>query len=302
MGKWNEQLILDGLKQVVEQTGQFPTHRDLTVLKKSGLRNAIISSGKTISHYAELIGHKTKTKPRDFWNKITIKKELKTICNELGYFPTRKQLIEMGHSSLQMAMWQDGTTIQFWQNLLGYETKRVPNGYWDNEDTIIKEMMLFTEQYDFLPTQAALIHNGRNDLSRAIDRSGKGLAYFQKLAGFQPPFYEATDGHFLDSSYELALDEWLYAHGIEHTVHGFISRAHGRYRYDFKIGDTYVEIWGYEPHNKTEFVHEYNAKRKVKEAIYDELKLPRMDLEATLFAGSVEKVNEKIHEMFRKFI
>jgi hypothetical protein len=207
----------------------------------------------------------------------------------------------MGHASLHNAMWRDETSIQFWQELLGYEQKRNPNGYW-NDETIIKELLAFTEVYEFLPTQKSLRNNGKHDLMKAIDRSEKGLAYFQKMVGFEPPFYEATDGHFLDSSYEHTLDEWLYNHGIKHDVHGYINRNYGNYRYDFKIGDTYIEIWGYPPDSNYEMAIAYTEKRKIKEKIYTDLNLTLIGLEASFFNGSVEKVEQRISETFSKFI
>jgi hypothetical protein len=302
MGKWNHEKILSDLKSITEEIGKFPTHRDLLNKGRSDLRNAVIASGKKISEYATQIGEKSKQRPRDFWTPITIKEELRKVCEEWGHFPTRKELMKNGYCSLNMAMWQDGKTIQYWQKLLGYETKRHENGYWDNEDTIIKEFIEFAEEYGFLPTQQAMTSNSRHDLSRAIDRSGKGLAYFQKLAGFKPPFYEASDGHFLDSSYELALDEWLHEHGIRHDVHGYIDRKHGKYRYDFKIGDTYVEVWGYSKTCTIEHAEEYNEKRKLKEELYTKLNLDLISLEGEFFLGSSDVVKERIAGMFSRFI
>lgn len=162
--------------------------------------------------------------------------------------------------------------------------------------------MEFADSYDFLPTQQALNGNGRHDLSRAIDRSGKGLAYFQKLAGFEPPFYEATDGHFLDSSYELVLDEWLYSHGIRHDVHGYIDRSRWKYRYDFKIDNTYIEIWGYSRNNRTEIGKEYNEKRKLKEQIYYELKADLISLELEFFANGQKDIEDRIESVFGRFV
>ncbi len=301
MSKWTKGLILSELKKVTEIAGKFPTHRMLDEMGRSDLRNAIILSGKKISEYASETGQSTRRK-RNFWNKVTIRQELQKVCDQLGYFPTRKELIQLGYSSLHLAMWKSETSIQFWQQLLGYETKRKENGYWATEDNIVKEFMAFTESYDFLPTQQALRNNGKHDLARAIDRSGKGLAYFQKLAGFEPPFYEATDGHFLDSSYELTLDEWLYAHGIEHEVHGYIDRAYGKYRYDFKIRDAYVEIWGYSEKNKTDLAVEYREKRKLKEELYKQLNLHLISLESSFFSGSTDAVENRIAETFANFV
>lgn len=298
MSKWNEPRILIELDKIVKSDSKFPTHQRLMELKRGDLRNAIILSGKKINYYAEQLGITPKTRHRDFWNHTTVQEALTKMCNELGYFPTQKEMVKMGYTDLHLAMWRNGESIQHWQKLLGYEPKVKPAGYWRNEDNIIKDFMEFVDIYDFYPTQMALRENGRHDLARAIDRSGKGLAYFQKLAGLEPPFYEASDGHFLDSSYELVLDEWLYSQGIKHDVHGYINRERSRCRYDFKIGDTYVEIWGYAKDNTFPIAVEYNEKRKLKEHLYAELGLKMISLEASFFAGSSGTVISRIAETF----
>lgn len=98
-------------------------------------------------------------------------------------------------------------------------------------------------------------------------------------------------------------DEWLYNHGIKHDIHGYINKTYGRYRYDFKIDKTYVEIWGYSPDNKTDIAIDYNENRSAKEKIYKELNLDLINIESSLFTGnSFDKINENFESIFSRFI
>ncbi|NUP03536.1 MAG: hypothetical protein HOW59_37000 [Nonomuraea sp.] len=51
------------------------------------------------------------------------------------------------------------------------------------------------------------------------------------------------DGHDARSTYEQRVDDWLYRNGIEHYVEPAYPWDQ-RYRADFRIGSTFVEVWG----------------------------------------------------------
>ena len=55
--------------------------------------------------------------------------------------------------------------------------------------------------------------------------------------------YEAKDGHLLRSVYEQRVDDWLHDRGIDHELEPAYPWDR-RYMADFKVGDTYVEVWG----------------------------------------------------------
>lgn len=55
--------------------------------------------------------------------------------------------------------------------------------------------------------------------------------------------FTCEDGHLARSTYELRVDNWLTEHGIEHQVEPTYPWDR-RYRADFLVGQTYVEVWG----------------------------------------------------------
>lgn len=73
--------------------------------------------------------------------------------------------------------------------------------------------------------------------------------------------YTAKDGHRVKSGLEVKVDDWLYEHAIEHVYEPSIPKSN--YFADFKVGNTYIEIWGIEG-NQT-----YEAKRRAKLLVYD---------------------------------
>lgn len=84
--------------------------------------------------------------------------------------------------------------------------------------------------------------------------------------------YTGSDGHILASYYEFLFDEYLFLNGIEHETEGRICNENLS-RYDFKIGDVYIEIWGISL-SSSKFP-DYSSRRLKKEILYKthELKL-----------------------------
>jgi predicted GNAT family acetyltransferase len=55
--------------------------------------------------------------------------------------------------------------------------------------------------------------------------------------------YVCQDGHEARSVYEMRVDDWLHAHGIAHSLEPHYPWDR-RYKADFLVGDTYIEVWG----------------------------------------------------------
>lgn len=75
----------------------------------------------------------------------------------------------------------------------------------------------------------------------------------------------AKDGHLVQSSLEEAIDNWLFDHGLEHDVHPrcpWVSKGLGQHHADFRVGETYIEVWGMIKNKK------YQADRAKKIALY----------------------------------
>lgn len=93
--------------------------------------------------------------------------------------------------------------------------------------------------------------------------------------------HTASDGHILSSYYEYLFDEFLFLNNIPHDVDDFIC-SDSQCRYDFKISDVYVEIWGIGGNGKSSY-NNYCKRRKYKESLYQKLGLTLVSFEGKDF-------------------
>jgi len=87
----------------------------------------------------------------------------------------------------------------------------------------------------------------------------------------------ASDGHKVDSYYELVVDEYLCSRGIEHFPGVKIDEKH---KCDQKLTDNaFVEIWGYSNSKSSKRSKNYNKRRLRKEKIYKDLNLTLISID-----------------------
>lgn len=107
-----------------------------------------------------------------------------------------------------------------------------------------------------LPTEAELrARRGAGESLKSISKTtGVGVHRLSALCDrYQIPVdrsgwrggvrFDCKDGHLARSTYELRVDDWLTEHGIAHEVEPAYPWDR-RFRADFLVGDTYIEVWG----------------------------------------------------------
>jgi hypothetical protein len=115
-----------------------------------------------------------------------------------------------------------------------------------------------------------------------------GYKIVLKLAGLKlKKHLMSTDGHIFISYYELLFDEYLYLNNIKHETDGSICDD-SNCRYDFKIDDVFVEIWGFTKSGR--FGKIYKKQRIKKEKIYNKNNLKLISLERDDFKKSSEEL------------
>lgn len=78
-------------------------------------------------------------------------------------------------------------------------------------------------------------------------------------------FRRANDGHMVQSDWERVVDDWLFEHGLEHEPQPLCPwppQGKTRWLADFRVGDTFIEVWGMEGNTQ------YDARRLDKVARY----------------------------------
>ena len=89
--------------------------------------------------------------------------------------------------------------------------------------------------------------------------------------------YQCQDGHEARSVYEQRVDDWFYKHGIEHECEPRYPWDK-RCRADFKVGETYIEIWGVYGNER------YNRQKQRKIDTCAELNIPLIQINHWQFA------------------
>lgn len=110
--------------------------------------------------------------------------------------------------------------------------------------------------------------------------------------------YTTTDGHTVHSLNEYIVDEFLHIHHIPHQVDGYIDSTKSKLRFDFKIKDYFVEIWGYEKRSNSKRCETYAKRRKYKEDFYSKNHLKLISLESNIFKWKVAKIETYLYELF----
>ena len=222
------------------------------------------------------------------YTKQDITQELLQLKTMLGRFPTGND-IHKHKPTLGNAIYKNGLKLsQFRKEIQGDFIKR-PNGYWQdfhNLSAAIKPLI----KNNVFPTLSTIAKMSGG--AREAVRDFGGLRNVAKQMGYNLcTCYQASDGHYLRSSYEYLVDEFLTSRKIPHEVDGKISPKHN-YRYDFKVGDYFVEIWGLTARK------EYEEKRKIKERLYCDLGLKCVSVESHLFEQSSEEIDSSLSAIF----
>lgn len=113
-GYWTKEIVMGELKEICAKLGHFPSHLDLLSLKRSALSLHIPRFGGAYK-LAMFFGCKPVKKPKGYWTEETIAEDLKPLTDELGRFPTRRELRRAGKADLIRLI----TKLNAWGKLRG---------------------------------------------------------------------------------------------------------------------------------------------------------------------------------------
>lgn len=229
--------------------------------------------------------------PKNYWNEKTILKELSGIIADTGKFPLYKELLNLDKGGLINAIRAYGGMSKC-RKILGFDLIRRDTGYWRDWANFEKEIR------DAFPD---MINHGvfpsRNQLRATFTALGRVISYFggiKKVAermNCKTDCLIAPDGHLVNSRSEFITDVFLWKNNIPHQVNGIINPERA-YRYDFLIGDLFVEIWGLT--NNKEYVKTKNDKVK----FYNKLGLNLLNINKNTFECKLDNTYEKLEKLF----
>jgi len=289
---WIEDNIKKELQKIINEIGHFPGAQELYDMGQSGLRKAMAET-HSINYYRKIFNARVSIKR----NQNQIMEELKSLIDRLGYFPNSVELYKI-NNPLRSAMLSSGRKYRSYQEELGFIPKEKPKGYWQNFENLRKEVEPYIKN-NILPPIAILQKNIQGDIQRTMSDFG-GLHEVAKLMNCEvapESFLIAKDGHALKSSYEIEFDNFLYEHNIAHEVDNPINE-NTKLRYDFKIADTFVEIWGFNERKNNKRCERYCQKRLKKEQFYADNNLKLISIEGKVFRRN--KISR--HQYFKQLL
>ncbi|MCK4665939.1 hypothetical protein KAU33_04275 [Candidatus Dependentiae bacterium] len=176
-GYWNEENIISELEPIIEELNHFPTINELNYIDRSDLEGAIRRNGGFL-YFRKKMGYEQIRKTNGYWNEDNTVIELKPIIEELNHFPSHNEFLNMKRRDLTHAISNNGGYLYF-RKKMGYELIQKPDGYWNEENTII-ELNLIIEKLGRFPTNNDLLNMDRSELAKAITKNG-GFPHFWEI-------------------------------------------------------------------------------------------------------------------------
>ena len=275
-GYWTEETILQEIQSILETLGEFPTIKYIQS-NRAELMRAIYRT-RDWRYYKSKLGYEVKEK----WSKSKVLDRIQEHVKQLGHVPATTELKKFD-SSLLGAIDKLGDTYGELLKELGYQPLQRAQGFWkiwENVDDAIRPYC----KKNTMPPVSVLRKELGGSVGIAIADFGGVVDVAERMGLKVSPesYLIAKDGHALKSNYEVEFDDFLYEQGIDHEVDCEIVPDR-KIRCDFKIGDTFIEIWGFEERTNNKRCERYGKKRVAKERIYRERKLNLISIEGSVF-------------------
>jgi len=221
--------------------------------------------------------------------------ELKNIYQIEKRPPTTSMLSELGRGDIlggiRKSLRETSHDLVYYLNLAGIniEGRYSRIWTWNKLSTEIEKISVIKNGFPRLEMIKEELGSGAE---KAIRKLGGIRAVCDRMGYKYNRLMQARDGHLLRSVSEYIFDEFLYSCGIPHEVDGKISDER-QYRYDFKVGNIYFEIWGY-----PERFSSYILKKEIKTQLYQKLKLKLVSIEAEeVFSQSLCFVEQYLKDL-----
>jgi hypothetical protein len=267
----DENMISKG--EIIDKLRQQNRH-DLigAIYKHKGLRNISEKFGLNIAMKKEK------------WSKKEVLRELKSLSNN-GVVMTHNNLSDLGRNDLLGAVAKFGG-LNVFKYKLGLTVNR--QNYWTDQ-RIVKALKPIIKSFGRIPSNNVLKALGKSDLACAIKRQGGVRRYIALLNVPSIGYYRSNDNHYLNSGYECLFDNILFKYNIPHSVNERIFPS-TNYRYDFLIGDTYIEICGYDPKEHPD----YFERLELKKAFYEKWNLTYRIITKNFFYRGFDTIEKDV--------
>lgn len=231
-------------------------------------------------------------KKRNFWSEDKIIYEIKKVTEEIGHFPSNPDLSNLKRWDLTNIISSTGGMAKY-RKIFGVDSLRKDRNYWLVWENLEKE--IFEAFGDMIKRG---VFPSRNQLRNTFSAIGRPISHFggivevaRKMGCIHKSILKSPDGHLLNSRYEFILDLYFIQNEIPHFVNGLIHPSR-KFRYDFKVGDHYIEIWGLSGKKN------YDSVKNEKKQFYNDLGLSLIEIECDIFENSLSDVYKKLNDLF----
>ncbi len=178
-GYWKDrERVKERLGPLIGSLGKFPTQTEI-IEYDSALMKGIQNHHGGVRGVKRWYGLESAARPHGYWTKETIRNELENIVEELGMFPTVKEIREIDGGLMGAIQKKGGGITHFWKE---YGVSRRPPGYWQDLSNVMKEIEVAMEEFGHFPKQREL-ETVNSGLSNAIVSYHGGFNRMRKLFG-----------------------------------------------------------------------------------------------------------------------
>lgn len=110
--------IIQELEEIYDELWEFPTQFDLEKLGKFDLIQKINNLGYNLASLEKELYCYDKVRSKNYWNKETLEKEIKSICDKLGGWP-EAALWNKEYSAIKTAIHNKGFSFNYFKEKLG---------------------------------------------------------------------------------------------------------------------------------------------------------------------------------------
>lgn len=107
--------------------------------------------------------------------------------------------------------------------------------------------------------------------------------------------YITLEGKLSKSSYELLVANFFYINEIDNSYDLIIPAEETNFRYDFRIGEIFIEIFGY-------YGQKYSVRKKEKIELYERNELQLISLDSLFFQCRYRKLYEKLMNLCKEYM
>ncbi len=201
LGYWlNFANVKKELSDVINDLGHFPTFQEFKSLDRADICSAIQKHHRGLDEVKERLGYSSSQRPKKYWKGWdNIEKELLPVIKQLGHFPTKPELENLGRSDISNGITKYHGGMNSARRKLDYKVKKRKNGELKDIELLKREIETMMDEHpEFggaFPSSHWLRTHGYTPIDRAIYMYHGGIETIKQML--------ESDGTFVSERQQL---------------------------------------------------------------------------------------------------